>query len=214
VPKCVVRVDGSQGRRGRDTGSYVDRGERREAPPGRRTWVPDSRRRTLGAVAQCSGLQLPLNAEPQPGWRNGIRGRLKPVCPQGHRGSTPLSGTFSVGCPRDFSVGPAWANHPPSQARAPARPNHGPTRVPPRSHARSRPLRAGSNPYGLAHNSNHLQRRADAADADHVGVAGDPRRRAGDNHHPLAFGEAAGLDQRLVDLTDHVVGVADHGDHE
>src|SRR5688500_4525311 len=30
---------------------------------------------------------------PRPGWRNGIRGRLKPVCPQGHRGSTPLLGT-------------------------------------------------------------------------------------------------------------------------
>jgi hypothetical protein len=29
----------------------------------------------------------------RPGWRNGIRGRLKPVCPKGHRGSTPLSGT-------------------------------------------------------------------------------------------------------------------------
>src|SRR5215207_10468216 len=33
-------------------------------------------------------------AAPRPGWRNGIRGRLKPVCPKGHRGSTPLSGTF------------------------------------------------------------------------------------------------------------------------
>lgn len=29
----------------------------------------------------------------QPGWRNGIRGRLKPVWPQGRRGSTPLPGT-------------------------------------------------------------------------------------------------------------------------
>ncbi len=44
---CVVQVDASQGRRGRDTGSYVDRGERREAPHGRRTSVADSRRRTL-----------------------------------------------------------------------------------------------------------------------------------------------------------------------
>jgi hypothetical protein len=44
---CVVQVDASQGRRGRDTGSYVDRGERREAPHGRRTSVADSQRRTL-----------------------------------------------------------------------------------------------------------------------------------------------------------------------
>jgi hypothetical protein len=59
-----------------------------------------------------------------------------------------------------------------------------------------------------------LKRGADAADADHVGVAGDPGRGAGDDHHPLAFGESAGLDQRPVDLADHVVGVADHRDHE
>jgi adenylylsulfate kinase len=32
----VVQVRASQGRRGRDTGSYVDRGERRECVPGRR----------------------------------------------------------------------------------------------------------------------------------------------------------------------------------
>jgi hypothetical protein len=29
----------------------------------------------------------------RPGWRKGIRGRLKPVCSQGHGGSTPLPGT-------------------------------------------------------------------------------------------------------------------------
>ena len=48
---CVAQVDGSPGRRGRDTGSYLDRGERREAPHGRRTKVADSRRRTLGRAA-------------------------------------------------------------------------------------------------------------------------------------------------------------------
>ncbi len=31
--RSVVQVDASQGRRGRDTGSYADRGERSEAPP-------------------------------------------------------------------------------------------------------------------------------------------------------------------------------------
>jgi hypothetical protein len=147
---CVVQVDASLGR-GRDTGAYVDRGERREAPPGRRTWVPDSRRRTLGAVAQCSGLQLPLNAEPQPGWRNGIRGRLKPVCPQGHRGSTPLSGTCCAAA--RVLQGHAWANHPPSQARAPARPIHGPTHDPEGpALLRSGPS-FGWNPHGLADDS-------------------------------------------------------------
>ena len=40
-----VQLDSSQGRRGRDTGSYVDRGERSEAPPGRRRYMPDSWRR-------------------------------------------------------------------------------------------------------------------------------------------------------------------------
>ena len=62
---CVVQVDAcrrkatrsvdSQGRRGRDTGSYVDRGERREAPAGRRTYVADSWRRALRALAVNAG---------------------------------------------------------------------------------------------------------------------------------------------------------------
>jgi hypothetical protein len=47
---CVVQVDASQGRRGRDTGPYVDRGERCEAPHGRRTSVADSWRRALTAL--------------------------------------------------------------------------------------------------------------------------------------------------------------------
>jgi hypothetical protein len=57
VLRSVVQVDAcrrkatrsvdTQGRRGRDTGSYVDRGERSEAPPGRRRYVPDSWRRAL-----------------------------------------------------------------------------------------------------------------------------------------------------------------------
>jgi hypothetical protein len=41
---------------------------------------------------------------PRPGWRNGIRGRLKPVCPKGHRGSTPLSGTCHPLLPRGDSA--------------------------------------------------------------------------------------------------------------
>jgi hypothetical protein len=48
----VVQVDASQGRRGRDTGSYLDRGERSEAPPGRRRYVADSWRWTLMVIAQ------------------------------------------------------------------------------------------------------------------------------------------------------------------
>jgi hypothetical protein len=46
VHRSVVQVDASQGRRGRDTG-YVDRGERSEAPLGRRRYVPDSWRGAL-----------------------------------------------------------------------------------------------------------------------------------------------------------------------
>jgi hypothetical protein len=44
-----------------------------------------------GLVVSYPGAEW--HREPQPGWRNGIRGRLKPVCSQGHRGSTPLLGT-------------------------------------------------------------------------------------------------------------------------
>jgi hypothetical protein len=51
VLMCVVQVDASQGRRGRDTGSYVDRGERREAPHGRRGYVADSWHRALATNA-------------------------------------------------------------------------------------------------------------------------------------------------------------------
>jgi alpha-L-fucosidase len=56
VPRSVVQVDASQGRRGRDTGSYVDRGERSEAPPGRRRYVPDSWRRAPVQWEACQTL--------------------------------------------------------------------------------------------------------------------------------------------------------------
>jgi uncharacterized protein YbjT (DUF2867 family) len=64
VHKSVVQVDASQGRRGRDTGSYVDRGERSEAPPGRRRYVPDSWRRALAAPdAPAADLRAKFHAE-------------------------------------------------------------------------------------------------------------------------------------------------------
>ena len=47
-----------------------------------------------------------LIMSPTPGWRNGIRGRLKPVCPKGHRGSTPLSGTFVMSHDTDDILNP------------------------------------------------------------------------------------------------------------
>jgi hypothetical protein len=49
VLSSVVQVDASQGRRGRE---YLDRGERSEAPPGRRRYVADSWRWTLMVIAQ------------------------------------------------------------------------------------------------------------------------------------------------------------------
>src|SRR5215217_2293940 len=59
-----------------------------------------------------------------------------------------------------------------------------------------------------------LKGRADASDAEHVGVAGDAGWRAGHDHRKLSFGYPTGVDQRLVDLADHVVGVTDHGDEK
>jgi Cysteine dioxygenase type I len=58
--RSVVQVDASQGRRERDTGSYVDRGERSEAPPGRRRYVPDSWRRALVKIATSLANQRAL----------------------------------------------------------------------------------------------------------------------------------------------------------
>ena len=49
----VVQVRASQGRRGRDTGSYVDRGERREV----RAWAARSvKRLRLRDTGHCSRL--------------------------------------------------------------------------------------------------------------------------------------------------------------
>ena len=55
VQISVVQASASQGRRGRDTGSYVDRGVRSEAPHGRGRYVANSWRRTLGPC-RCQPL--------------------------------------------------------------------------------------------------------------------------------------------------------------
>ena len=53
---------------------------------------------------------------PRPGWRNGIRGRLKPVCPKGHRVRLP-SPARSVLLPREV-----LGNAPQNVVVKPARP--------------------------------------------------------------------------------------------
>jgi hypothetical protein len=61
-------------------------------------WPKSGCGRMIGPAGGVGGW---LIMSPRPGWRNGIRGRLKPVCPKGHRGSTPLSGTGHLLFPRE-----------------------------------------------------------------------------------------------------------------
>ena len=56
-------------------------------------WIDWSNSGCGRMIGPTGGGRRWLIMSPRPGWRNGIRGRLKPVCPKGHRGSTPLSGT-------------------------------------------------------------------------------------------------------------------------
>src|SRR6478735_1960175 len=59
-----------------------------------------------------------------------------------------------------------------------------------------------------------VDRVAHPVDAQGVRGAGDAGRAAGDDHHEVALLDASDLQQLLVDLADHLVGVLDRGGQE
>ena len=126
----------------------------------------------------------------RPGWRNGIRGRLKPVWSKDRRGSTPLPGTEgSRGC----EAPPAWI----------------PRRSGPKTRNGLVPAPARCPPE----ESRILALRLDAVHPQRVRLAGDTHRRTRDDDDPFTDLDHLPLGEEAVHGLHHVLLVVELRSH-